>query len=722
MFNHFIRLFVIISFFLVPHAQAMNSLDEALHQHRIFVAPILREARFRERAARLGILRAEQLFPDKQHEKSSRSRISEDIEDAYHLSPTGRKICFYNSETNRFELRNVGTKESFASIELCLPDSEAHCFCPEIEWSEDEKFLAIITHVNPDNENRACYFVLINLESGEQKIISEMAHTHLTDMNFADVRGLTRGFQNKIFWYGKDFYDVTYYYEYDILMSKGTLVKVFPMPLSDLTVLQNGTPQSAEVESDELHEFFVWEDGEFVPRYAITRAQKTMGYRFLLGNHQQVLTLQPIQKDKIGPVLVEFNATGQIETPLLSPTEFALLRANVSDALANPCDLRQLLFYSVETLRPHRKVLGDWSQTILERSKDGLMAIGVLSDTIEKYDISADGTRLLMAVESPDRPKVLRICDNVAGELRTVEEFSPTPWVEPLQGLFSPTQTCEYTSFDGLKIPAIFTRPKNASLNEKLPTILLVHGGPEQRDEWVFNPQVQYLANRRFQVLQPQFRGSKGFGLKYKKAIFGHWEDSVKDVIAGRNWLVDQGLADPDRFVVMGGSFGGWLTLQTLTDYPGLFRCGIAICPETDPERTFMNPHMSPREREYWIRQYGKARPETAEGKAKLRQYSPLQNAWKFQDPVLLMHGDKDPILSVDQSVLLAERLKDFGKRHMFIRFPNEGHGNSSHEALWTEFSAVDNFLARYVGSVPCESLEDELRKNTRAILVSHKE
>lgn len=148
----------------------------------------------------------------------------------------------------------------------------------------------------------------------------------------------------------------------------------------------------------------------------------------------------------------------------------------------------------------------------------------------------------------------------------------------------SPTRIVSYRSFDGLVIPAYLTRPVGASTGG--PAVLLVHGGPVYRDAWRWNPEVQMLVSRGYTVLQPQFRGSSGFGKRFREAGYGQWGLTMQDdVTAGAGWLVEQGYADADRLCIYGGSYGGYAAMWALAKTPHTFRCGVSFAGVSDLKR-----------------------------------------------------------------------------------------------------------------------------------------
>jgi dipeptidyl aminopeptidase/acylaminoacyl peptidase len=256
-----------------------------------------------------------------------------------------------------------------------------------------------------------------------------------------------------------------------------------------------------------------------------------------------------------------------------------------------------------------------------------------------------------------------------------------------------PMQTVRYRSLDGTEIPAYLTLPADGARNS--PAVVLVHGGPVVRDRWAWNPEVQMLASRGYAVLQPQFRGSAGFGRKFEIAGYREWGRAMQDdVTAGAQWLAEQGIADPRRMCIYGGSYGGYATLWALVKTPRLFRCGASIAGISDLGLFLAgDTDIGKREtgRLYLLRTVGNAQEDAA----RLDEVSPLRHAGAIEVPVLLAHGNLDRRVPIIHSERMLEALKASGKQVEWLLLRGEQHGFAHPENRELFYNALFAFLAR---------------------------
>jgi dipeptidyl aminopeptidase/acylaminoacyl peptidase len=242
---------------------------------------------------------------------------------------------------------------------------------------------------------------------------------------------------------------------------------------------------------------------------------------------------------------------------------------------------------------------------------------------------------------------------------------------------------------DGAKIPAYLTLPPNSS-GKNLPAVVLPHGGPSARDEWGFDWLPQFLAARGYAVIQPQYRGSAGFGDAWlNENGFKNWRTSIGDVTASAKWLASQGIADPSRTAIVGWSYGGYAALQSAVAEPSLYKAVVAIAPVTDLAmlkeefRDFSNYKLVAYE-------IGSG-PHLVDG-------SPLRHAADITVPVLLVHGTLDANVSYHQSQKMDQALKAAGKPSELITFDGLDHQLNDSTARIQMLTRIGDFLDKVIG------------------------
>lgn len=284
----------------------------------------------------------------------------------------------------------------------------------------------------------------------------------------------------------------------------------------------------------------------------------------------------------------------------------------------------------------------------------------------------------------------------------------------------APMKAVKYPSSDGLEIPAYLTLPKGVEA-KNLPAIIVPHGGPWYRDSWGYNSFSQFLANRGYAVLQPNFRGSTGYGKKFIDAGNKQWGDKMQDDVTwGAKYLIAQGIADPKRVGVMGGSYGGYATLAAVAFTPDVFAAGVSI---VGPSNLITLLESIP---PYWepIRKLFYARmgdPSTPEGKAQLLRQSPLTAAEKIKTPLLVIQGANDPRVTKRESDQIVIALRDRGFPVEYLVAPDEGHGFARPENNMAMFASAEKFLAKYLGGRYQESMTPEVSQRLKEINVDVK-
>ena len=284
----------------------------------------------------------------------------------------------------------------------------------------------------------------------------------------------------------------------------------------------------------------------------------------------------------------------------------------------------------------------------------------------------------------------------------------------------APMKPVKYPSSDGMEIPAYLTLPKGVAA-KNLPAVIVPHGGPWYRDTWGYNAFAQFLANRGYAVLQPNFRGSTGYGKKFIDASNKQWGDKMQDDITwGAKYLIAQGIADPKRVGIMGGSYGGYATLAGVAFTPDVYAAGVSI---VGPSNLITLLESIP---PYWeqIRKLFYERmgdPNTPEGKAQLLRQSPLTAAAKIKTPLLVIQGANDPRVNKRESDQIVIALRDRGFPVEYMVAPDEGHGFARPVNNSAMFASAEKFLAKYLGGRYQESMTPEVSQRLNEINVDVK-
>ena len=281
--------------------------------------------------------------------------------------------------------------------------------------------------------------------------------------------------------------------------------------------------------------------------------------------------------------------------------------------------------------------------------------------SINFYDTSLDESKLLIRAESDTDPGQYFLFDRNSKQLRPL--LGVRPKVEGVT--LAEVKPITFPATDGTKIPGYLTLPVGVAA-KNLPAIVMPHGGPEARDEWGFDWLAQYFVSEGFAVLQPNFRGSAGYGEQwFLKNGYKSWQTAIGDVSDAGRWMVSEGIAKPEALSIVGWSYGGYAALQAAATYPDLFKSVVAIAPVTDLSLKKRNNN----------NQYSSAVGDDRVGQGPhVKLGSPAQNADKIKAPVLLFHGDLDQNVYINHSKFMEDRLKNAGKAVTFVEYEGLAH------------------------------------------------
>ena len=337
----------------------------------------------------------------------------------------------------------------------------------------------------------------------------------------------------------------------------------------------------------------------------------------------------------------------------------------------------------------------DWKpqRKVLDAATEAIYAD--LRKQLPGYEIALQGktkdeTRYIVAAYNDRTRGAAYVYDVKAKALTKLAEIQP--WLA--ESDMAPMKPISYKSRDGLTINGYLTLPVGKD-PKNLPIVINPHGGPWARDVWRFNPEIQFLANRGYAVLQMNFRGSTGYGREFWEASFRQWGKTMQnDITDGVEWLKQQGIADSKRIAIYGGSYGGYATLAGVTFTPDLYAAAVDYVGVSNMF-TFMNtipPYWEPF-RAMMIEMVG----DPAKDKELLTSASPVFFVDRIKTPLFVAQGARDPRVNKAESDQIVDALKKRGVAVEYMVKDNEGHGFSNEENQFEFSGAMEKFLARYL-------------------------
>ena len=253
-----------------------------------------------------------------------------------------------------------------------------------------------------------------------------------------------------------------------------------------------------------------------------------------------------------------------------------------------------------------------------------------------------------------------------------------------------------FKSFDGLEIPAIYYQPHQASATNKVPALVWVHGGPGGQSRVGYFSLIQFLVNHGYAILAVNNRGSSGYGKTfYKMDDRNHGDKDLKDCIAGKEWLASQNYIDPEKIGIIGGSYGGYMTMAAMTFEPDAFKVGVNIFGVTNWLRTLKS--IPPYWESFRNALYQELGDPYSADSIRLRAISPLFHAENVKHPIMVLQGANDPRVLQVESDEIVEAVKKNGVPVEYIVFPDEGHGFVKKENEIKGYGAILTFLDQYL-------------------------
>ncbi|MFZ1457993.1 MAG: alpha/beta fold hydrolase [Saprospiraceae bacterium] len=382
-------------------------------------------------------------------------------------------------------------------------------------------------------------------------------------------------------------------------------------------------------------------------------------------------------------------------------TEFAfLVRYNISTGEKTKIfETKWDVMYSYNSENEKYRVIG-----INEDGKNSLKITDNQSGKDVEFPEITDGD--IMTVNISDSEKWMRLTVGTSKAPNNIYVYNfETKVLKKLSETLNPeisgddlvgAEVVRYKSFDGLEIPAIYYKPHNASPNTKVPALVWVHGGPGGQSRVGYSSFIQYLVNNGYAVLAVNNRGSSGYGKSfYKMDDKNHGDKDLKDCIWGKKWLQAQDYVDPEKIGIIGGSYGGYMTMAAMSFTPDEFKVGVNIFGVTNWLRTLKS--IPPYWESFRKALYDELGDPTTADSVRLYNISPLFHAQKVKNPVMVLQGSNDPRVLQVESDEIVEAVKKNNVPVEYIVFPDEGHGFEKKENEIKGYGNVLAFLDKYL-------------------------
>lgn len=325
----------------------------------------------------------------------------------------------------------------------------------------------------------------------------------------------------------------------------------------------------------------------------------------------------------------------------------------------------------------------------LQRIEDALSK-AFAGQSVEILSRDDAGTSYVIKTEGPRNPAVISLFTTTNHQVNIIQETYPN--LKPSD--LGEVKPYPYKARDGLDIHAYLTLPPGRAAHN-LPTVIFPHGGPEARDSMTFDWWAQFMASRGYAVLQPNFRGSSGYGGHFIRAGDGEWAGKVQtDVQDGVKKLIADGIADPKRICIVGASYGGYMALAGATFSPDLYACAISYAGISDLRRmVYTGTTFESEGSSVWKRRIGADVDDK-----KLDTDSPANFADRVKAPVLLIHSDRDVTVPIEQSQIEERALKNDGKQVEFVTLQGDDHYLEFADTRIQLLKEVEKFLAAHIG------------------------
>jgi dipeptidyl aminopeptidase/acylaminoacyl peptidase len=588
---------------------------------------------------------------------------------AYRLSPDGAYYAFlapYEKRMNIFVQSRNGSGEPVRITSETTRDIAGYW------WKGNDRILFM--RDNNGDENYHLYSV-----SRDGKTRNDLTPFDSTTVQVID--GLIDNDKEILIATNQRDHEIFDVYHLDLTTNKLRMVAQNPGNISSWVTDHDGKLRIATT-TDGVNTSLLYRENETDTFRTIltTNFKESLSPLFFTFDNKNLYAASNIGRDKSAIVTIDPRTGKELSTVYENP------EVDVSD-LDYSHKRKVLTFATYETEKNHNVYLDDQTKALYTK----------LESKLPGYEIviaSEDRNEDLFIVRNYNDRSVgsIYLYDLTADKLTKVSDI--LPWIK--EDELAEMKPISFTSRDGMTLRGYLTLPKG-SAGKNMPIVVNPHGGPWARDSWRYNPEVQLFANRGYGVLQINFRGSTGYGKKFWEASFQEWGKTMQDDISdGVQWLVAQGIADPKRVAIYGGSYGGYATLAGVAFTPNLYCCAIDYCGVANLF-TFMKtipPYWKP-----YLDMFHEMVGNPKTDSTLLASASPVFHADQIKVPMLVLQGKNDPRVNIDESNQMVAALKARGIDVTYIVKDNEGHGFHDEENRFAAYEAMESFLQKHLGA-----------------------
>ena len=584
----------------------------------------------------------------------------------FDLSPNGEYLAFLAPYQNRMNLhiQKVGSEEVTRITQVTERDIAGYF------WADDAQLVYLQDHGGDEN----FYLTVVNRNGEGERALTDIENVRTQIID--DLEDIPNEMIIALNERNPEVFDP---YRLNIATGERQMIAENPGNIVGWMTDHAGALRIA-MTTDGVNTTLLYRDKEeddFQPLIT-TNFKESVSPLFFTFDNQHFYAASNLGRDKSAIVQVDTRTGEEIEKLFEHP------EVDVSH-LSYSRKRKVLTGIAYTTWKTERKFLDETTEALYNRLKRDL---GEYEISITSHNKNEDV--FIVRTHSDRSLGAYYLFDQKQDTLEKIIEVSP--WLK--EEHMAEMKPIQYSSRDGLTIHGYLTLP--VGLEPKgLPVVVNPHGGPWARDRWGFNPEIQFLANRGYAVLQTNFRGSTGYGRSFWEASFRQWGLSMQDDITdGVQYLINAGIAHPDHVAIYGGSYGGYATLAGLTFTPDLYACGVDYVGVSNLF-TFLQtipPYWKPM-LEMMYEMVG--HPE--ELKTQLEATSPALQAEKIKAPLLIAQGAKDPRVNKAESDQMVEALR---KREVEVEYlvkENEGHGFRNEENRFEFYEAMERFLKEHL-------------------------